>query len=382
MPRKEQTPMSQRQDFVKQVSEEGSNLSQLCREYGISRKTGYKWLRRHVQQGEQGLLDQSRRPHHSPGQTSLQIEEVLLQVRQQHPTWGARKLKAWLQQRGYSALPAVSTISAILRRKGCIDPVQSQQHHPYQRFEYPQPNDLWQMDFKGKVGLQDGSVCFPLTVLDDHSRFVLTLPACPDQTRATVQAHLTTVFRCFGLPQTLLADNGTPWANPSEQPHTGLTVWLMRLGIRVTHGRIYHPQTQGKVERLHRTLDEDLLSRYTFLNIAVCHAHLAQWREGYNLERPHEALQQYPPASRYRPSEHGFPESLPPIDYPAGEMVRKVQQDGRIYFQGRICRVSKAFRGQPVAVRPHPLTDGVYEVYFVHTRIAFLDFNQHDYPLS
>jgi transposase InsO family protein len=258
----------------------------------------------------------------------------------------------------------------------------SQQHHPYQRFEYPQPNDLWQMDFKGKVALLDGTACFPLTVLDDHSRFVLALPACPDQTRTTVQAHLTTIFRQFGLPHRLLADNGIPWGNSSDQPLTELAVWLMRLGIRVTHGRVYHPQTQGKVERVHRTLEEELLARQTFANREVCQTYLARWRESYNQERPHEALQQRPPVSRYQPSPHHFPERLPPIEYPADPIVRKVQSDGRIYFRGRVCRVSKAVRGQPVAVRPDPVTDGVYDVYFVHTRITILDFNQHDYPLS
>lgn len=382
MPWKAQTPMSQRQDFVQQASMGGVNVSQLCREFGISRKTAYKWLRRYQASGLPGLENQSRRPHHSPKQTPDQIEAVLLAARQQHPSWGARKLKAWLEQRGQTDLPVPSTITAILQRHGCIDPLKSQQHHPYQRFEYPQPNELWQMDFKGKVALQDGTACFPLTLLDDHSRFVLGLPACPDQTRATVQAHLTNLFRQFGLPQRLLADNGVPWGNSSDQPLTELAVWLMRLGIRVSHGRIYHPQTQGKVERVHRTMEEELLSRYTFPNRVICQTYLTTWRETYNQERPHEALDLQPPATRYRPSQLPFPERLPPIEYATGEIIRQVQSDGRIYFRGRICRVSKAFRGLPVAVRPHPVTDGVYEVYFVHSRIAVLDFNQHDYPLS
>jgi transposase InsO family protein len=382
MPWKEQTPMSQRQDFVIRASQEGVNMRQLCQEYGISRKTGYKWLKRHRQQGDSGLVNQSSRPHHSPTQTALHIEELLLRARDKHPAWGARKLKAWLQQRGDHDLPAVSTISQILKRHGCIDPVQALQHRPYRRFEYPQPNDLWQMDFKGEIALQAGRRCYPLTVLDDHSRFLLALLPCPDQTGERVQSHLTGVFRTFGLPLLMLMDNGSPWGNTLEQPHTALSVWLMRLGIRVVHGRPYHPQTQGKVERLHRTLQEEMVSGYHFSDLAQCHLDLAQWRELYNQQRPHEALQDQPPASRYHASQRSFPESLPPICYEAGEVVRRVQQNGKISFRGRACRVGKAFRGQPVVVRPDPLTDGVYEVYFLHTRIAVLDFNRQHYPLS
>jgi len=382
MPWKEQTTMSQRQRFVEQASQEGANISQVCRELGISRKTGYKWLKRFHEAGMAGLVEPSRRPHHSPTQTRPEVEALILRARAKHPAWGARKLKAWLEQRGFTDLPAASTITAILQRHGRLDPLEALKHRPYQRFERPTPNQLWQMDFKGDVRLQDGKRCYPLSVLDDCSRFLLTLPACSEKTHDTVQAHLLQVFDHYGLPEAMLMDNGSPWGDEADQPHTFFTVWLMRLGIRVIHGRPYHPQTQGKVERLHRALDDELLRHRLFVDRQHCHWHLSEWRDQYNLERPHEALNNRPPATCYTPSGIDLPAQLPPVEYPTGAWVGRVQQNGVISFRGRVCRVGKAFRGLPVALQPDPLTDGLFAVYFLNTRIAILDFNRNHYRLS
>lgn len=383
MPWKDQTPMSQRQAFVEQAQQPEANISHLCRRYGISRKTAYKWLSRYRDQGVAGLSEQSRRPHHHPWQTPAEVEEWIVRAREKHPTWGARKLKAWLEQQGgVSDLPALSTITVILQRQGCIDPAEALKHRPYHRFERAEPNALWQMDFKGEVVLADGSVCYPLSVLDDYSRFLLALPACANMTQATVQTRVTTVFRNYGLPMQMLMDNGVPWGYTREQPYTAFSVWLMRLGIRVTHGRPYHPQTQGKVERFHRTLNAELTRVAPFPDRPACHAYLTRWRADYNLERPHEALADWPPVTAYQASPRPFPETLPPIEYEPGATVRKVQRDGKLSFRGRACRVSTAFRGQPVAIRPDPLAEAVYEVYFVNTRIAVLDFKANHYPLS
>lgn len=383
MPWKEITLTNQRQAFVEQACQEGANISQICRTFGISRKTGYKWLKRYQVAGLSGLTEQSRRPHHSPQQTPADVEALLLRARQAHPQWGARKLKAWLEQRGLGdELPALSTITSILHRAGVIDPLEALKHRPYQRFEREQPNQLWQMDFKGDVVLQDGQVCYPLTVLDDHSRFLLMLPACADMTRMTVQSHLTATFRCYGLPEYMLMDNGIPWNNRDGQPHTGFTVWLMRLGIRVLHGRPAHPQTQGKVERLHRSLEEELLAGHFFPDRMTCHVQLATWREQYNTQRPHQALADRPPATCYQPSAIPFPDPLPPVEYDPHLTLRKVQRDGCISFQGRKCRIGTPFQGHSVAIQPDPLEDGRFEVYFLKSRVAILDFNRYHYPLS
>lgn len=322
-----------------------------------------------------GLQDCPRRPHTSPTQTAPQVENLVLAVRDQFPTWGGRKIRSYLCHRGHAVVPSASTITAILRRHARLDAAQSVAHRPYQRFEKEAPNQLWQMDFKGHFGCCDGSRCHPLTILDDHSRYLLGLFACRDERRDTVQQHLITVFRGYGLPQCLLMDNGSPWGDTPTTPYTRLTVWLLRLGIQISHGRAYHPQTQGKVERVHRTLNEDVLARTCPADLGACQRHFDAWRPVYNNQRPHEALAMQPPQSRYSLSPQPYPETLPDIIYPATLQVRKVQDGGRIFFQGRYWRVGKAFKGYPVALQPDPLQDGVFHVSFCQTRIRTLDFS-------
>lgn len=374
MPWKESTLMSERQEFVTQALQLGANLGQLCREFGISRKTGYKWLDRYHQEGVEGLKDRSRRPHHSPEQTAPEVEALIVATRRQFPTWGGRKIKTHLANQGHHSLPSPGTITAILRRQGGLDAAQSAKHRPYQRFEMAQPNQLWQMDFKGHFACGDGTRCHPLTILDDHSRFLLGLFACDNERHQTVRDHLVSVFRQYGLPQRLLMDNGAPWGDTAETPYTRLTVWLLRLGIQITHGRAYHPQTQGKVERLHRTLEEDVLTRTCPADRPDCQHHFDDWRPIYNTVRPHEALEMKTPQSRYTPSPRAYPETLPDIMYPSSHHIRKVQDGGRISFRGQQWRVGKAFRGYLVGLLSDPLQEGIFHVYFCQTCIRSLDF--------
>jgi len=373
VPWKAETVMSLREEFVRQALGDESNMSALCREYGISRKTGYKWLHRYRAEGAAGLAERSRRPRHSPARTAVEVETLVVAARRAHPAWGPRKLKRWLEDQGHRSLPAPSTLSAILDRHGLIDEAESVKHQPYTRFEMDAPNTLWQMDFKGDFQLGDGQRCHPLTVLDDHSRFLVGLQACADETRQTVQAHLTTLFRHYGLPERMLMDNGSPWGAEGRAAYTRLTVWLLRLGVQVSHGRPYHPQTQGKDERLHRTLQAELLSRTLPDSQADCQVRFDQWRAVYNLERPHEALDMHPPISRYQPSARPFPESLPPIVYPPHFTVRKVYDNGHLSWHGRHHRVGKAFSGLPVGLCPDQWTDGLVHVYFGDTLIQTLD---------
>ncbi len=369
MPWKEATTMSLRLEFIRWARQEGCNISQLCRRLGISRKTGYKWLQRYRAGGEPELVDRSRRPHHCPGRSAASLEAEVLQVRQAQPAWGARKIQASLERQGLSRVPAPSTITAILHRHEQIEQAEARKHRPFQRFEMPQPNQLWQMDFKGYFALPEGGYCHPLTVLDDHSRFLVGLQACPNETNQTVQAHLRGMFRCYGLPERMLMDNGAPWGDALDRPYTILTVWLMRLDIQISHGHPHHPQTQGKDERLHRTLQNELLNHLLAPDLSACQAQFDRWRESYNCERPHQALAMQSPISRYQPSRRPFPEVLPPILYDPGDIVRKVDQTGKIYFRNRSFRVGKAFRYHPVALRP-ALTDGEYEVFFCRHPIA------------
>jgi len=369
MPWKETTAMSLRTEFIHLAELEGANLSELCRRFGISRKTGYKWLKRYRDEGESGLADRSRRPHYSPRRSPAEVEALVVGVRGEHPAWGGRKIKAYLERKGHHHLPSPSTITEILRRNEHIDAEEAYKHRPMQRFEMEQPNQLWQMDFKSFFSLEEGGYCHPLSVLDDHSRFLVGLKACSDQTSQTVQGQLSDIFRCYGLPERMLMDNGSPWGDDRDSPHTILTAWLIRLGVKISHGRPYHPQTQGKDERLHRTLQDELLSQHSMATLSHCQLHFDRWRDLYNFERPHEALEMQPPASRYQPSSRAFPEVLPPILYEPSDIIRKVDLGGKISFHNRRFRVGRAFRYHPVAIRPTQ-KDGEYDVFFCHLKVV------------
>lgn len=366
---REQDVMSLRREFVTLARQDGANVRRLCERFSISPQTGYKWLARFKEQGEKGLADQSRRPRTSPRQTCETLEQEVLAVRQAHPSWGGRKIRARLLEQGVKSVPSASTITAILRRHGSLAAAERAQH-AWQRFQAEAPNDLWQMDFKGAVPLSQG-VCHPLTVLDDHSRFSLGVLACGNQQTATVQACLTQIFRRYGLPRKILQDNGSPWGG-DEHGFTPLTVWMIRLGISPRHSRPYHPQTLGKDERFHRTLKAELLGGPSFTNLAECQRRFETWRQSYNFERPHQALGLKTPASCYRDSPRSFPEQLPAIEYGPEDHVRKVQANGKVSFQNRELTLPKAFRGFPIALRP-TTTDGLFEVFFCHIQVTQVD---------
>ena len=246
---------------------------------------------------------------------------------------------------------------------------------PLKRFERADPNALWQMDFKGDFRMTGGGRCYPLTVLDDHSRYALVLAACSNQQRETVQGHLTTAFRRYGLPEAMLMDNGPPWAASHVLGGaTRLTVWLMDLDIRVLHGRPGHPQTQGKEERFHRTLKEEVLQGRSFADLSVTQSRFDPWRATYNQERPHEALDLAVPASRYRVSDRGYrSEGLQtPFVYDVSFTVRRVDAEGRIRLGGKDYFVGGAYGRRRVGLRRAP-DSGVWQVYYRTFRIATLN---------
>jgi transposase InsO family protein len=371
MPWKEVSAMSLRLEFVRLAGQPDANVRELCRRFQVSPKTAYKWLTRFRLQGEQGLIDRSRRPVRSPERTPDEMEQRILGLRKRHPAWGGRKLRARLLALGVDDVPAASTITAILHRHGLIDPEQATDHRPHCCFEHDAPNRLWQMDFKGHFATDQGR-CHPLTVLDDHSRFSLGLFACADERTETVQGHLTTLFRRYGLPERILCDNGPPWGSGPDAEHTPLTVWWLRLGIGVSHGRPYHPQTQGKDERFHRTFKAEVLQGAHFRNVSDCQPRFDAWRMVYNHERPHESLTMAVPASRYQAGVRSFPEELPALVYEAPMLVRKVQTSGEISFHNRVAKVGKAFAGYPVGVRA-TTTEGLWAVYFGAQQVGQID---------
>jgi putative transposase len=243
----------------------------------------------------------------------------------------------------------------------------------YQRFEKAAPNQLWQMDFKGHIPIADGRRCHPLTIIDDHSRYVPCLKACANEQTGTVQGHLEATFRRYGLPDALFVDNGSPWGDPSGARWTRLGVWLLKLGIDVLHSRPWHPQSRGKNERFHRTLKAEVCAVQRFRDLAAAQRAFDQWRAVYNFERPHEALAQAVPASRYQPSTRAMPERLPELQYDVGAIVRLVPTTkDYIRFKGRFWKVPQAFRGERVAIRPRG-PDGHYGIFFGSHQIGSIN---------
>lgn len=371
MPWKEVDIMSLKKEFITLALQGETNLSSLCRRFAITRSTGYKWLNRYQEEGNQGLENKSTMPLTSPNQTSLKAEKVIVKTRRAHPRWGARKIKSYLESQGYVKLPATSTIHAILGRHNLIDPIEATKHMPFIRFEHEAPNDLWQMDFKGHFEIDSGR-CHPLTILDDHSRFCPGIFAFSNEREITVKNALIEVFRKYGLPKKINTDNGSPWGCSGTIKYTSFSAFLIRLGIKVSHSRPHHPQTNGKAERFHRTFKAELLNYYRFKNLNQAQKAFDIWRDCYNTERPHQALEMKTPISRYIPSNREYPEKLPPIEYGPDDIVRKVQQKGRIYYKNKEYEVGGAFHGEQVALRP-TMEDGIFEVYFCHQKIAQID---------
>jgi transposase InsO family protein len=365
--------MSSRLEFVMLARAPGANVRALCRAHGISPKTAYKLLRRFEESGIEGLQDRSRRPRTSPNRTASDLEAQVLALHEAYPYWGAGKLRALLPEG--APRPHHNTIAAILKRHGrqIVGATDSSTLAP-SRFEHEAPNLLWQMDFKGHFALTDARAgrCHPLTVIDDHSRFALCLQAFSCETHENVQAALTQTFRRYGLPQRITCDNGGPWRIAGQDSISRLEAWLIRLGIRVSHSRPYHPQTQGKDERFHRTLKLELIDRTGFNSFAACQAAFDRWRDQYNLIRPHGALGQKPPGTRYAASARPFPEHLPPLEYNEGDSVIKVRKSGQIQFERRSFWIGEGLADQLVALRPSKV-DGVYDVFFCDWQVRSVD---------
>lgn len=374
MPWHTRDTMSLRREFVELARLEGSNRRELCRRFGVSPKTAYKWLARYGVEGVTGLSDRSRRPHASPERSAPDLEAAVVGLRMQHAAWGGRKIARRLRDLGFRDIPAPSTITEILHRYGLIAPEASEAAGTWTRFEHPEPNELWQIDFKGHFDTLTQR-CHPLTALDDHSRFNLVLKACPRTDWRTVQPAFITAFRRYGLPLRINADHGAPWGAPSAPYHglSRLSVWFIRLGIRISHSRPRHPQTNGKEERFHRSLKTEVLNGRGFESLNQVQRAFDEWRTVYNCERPHEALDLATPATRYRASPRPYPEQLPPIEYGPDDEVYHVPWNGWLRVHGQRLKVSNALTGLPIAVRPHAYEDGVLDFYFCHQRFLQVD---------
>lgn len=356
--------MEQRKQFLLEASAEDANISALCRKYGISRKTGHKWINR--AQSGLPLCDQSRRPHQQPSKTAAEVEQRIIQMRLLHPAWGGRTIRAALEATGVEGLPSNKTCCNILKRNGLIDPVESAKHTAFQRFEREHCNEMWQTDFKGDFLLGNGVRCYPLTILDDHSRFSIRIE--PKTSASGVKDSFLLAFQKYGLPNSVLSDNGAQFAGP----HKGLSSFerfLMDLDILPIHGRPIHPQTQGKIERFHRTLKQEAL-RVTPANMAEAKARLENWRWVYNEIRPHHALGMKTPSSVYLPSTRPYYEPKPYL-YDEGARILKVNNWGYLRIGQMQLFLSEAMADTHVEIRYGE--NDTFSVLYRNYQIASID---------
>jgi transposase InsO family protein len=351
--------------FVHQVLTLRRPVAAACRDFGISRTTAYKWLGRYRDGPGRALADRSRRPHQSPGRTPADAEQAILDIRDRFG-WGPRKIHAHLTAQG-ADLPGARTVANVLRRRGRTGAPPAPAAAP-QRFERAAPNELWQCDFKGRLEVERRRV-YPFTALDDHSRFLLALRPCLDLSMATAWAALWDTFGEFGLPDALLCDNA--FGSSASAPGVSwFEARLLRLGIRPVHGRPYHPQTQGKIERLHGTLERELWPRARRDALAHFAADLDAWRTGvYNPLRPHEALGDVPPLARWRPSARRRPARLPAVEYPPGSVLRQLSTVGDVRWRRYRILAGRGLVGEYVRVEEG---DNEVALYYAATQIRRL----------
>ena len=338
-------PVSEQRLVIVNLADRGESVTTLSRQFCVSRKTIYKWLARWRADSSGPLIDRSRRPHHAPRRTAAATETRVLEMRDQCGL-GARKLRRMIKDQGHP-VPAISTVHQVLRRADRVRPKPKvlPEESP-QRFERGAPNQLWQLDHKGPLEINRARR-YPLTIIDDHSRYLLAIEPCADLTMATTWAVIWDVFGQAGLPDALLCDNAYSTHGAGAQGSlTRFEAWLIRLDIKPLHGRPHHPQTQGKVERLHATYEAEMYPRVRRDSDQHFRDDAFKWRQFYNCTRPHQALDDKPPISRWRPSTRTRPDRLPEVGYPDGSLVRRCDSKGAIRYAGRRISVGEGLANE------------------------------------
>jgi len=365
MPWRELKPMDQKTQFIADYLRQTLDTTELCQLYGISRKTGYKWIERYLENGPQGLEERSRRPGTCPNQTPDAIVEALIAVRQHHPSWGAKKLLPFVEKRHPDwDLPSRSTVCDILKRRGLI-PRQRRRRvigHPGKPSSLMlAPNAIWCADFKGQFKTGDGLYCYPLTVTDGYSRYLLGCQGLSSTRMIEAKPVFTRLFKEFGLPERIRSDNGVPFATNTLARLSALSAWWVRLGILPDLIEPGKPQQNGRHERMHRTLKAET-TRPPAANRRAQQRKFNRFQKEFNDERPHEALDMATPASLYVPSTREMPNRLPPLEYPDRFEVRYVSYNGGIRWNKGWVNVSITCAGEYVGLEE--IDDGVWNVYF------------------
>ena len=362
-----------RKEFVETVLSGKQTKSQACREFGISRPTGDKWIAR-AQNGE-SMEDRSRAPFRTANRISKEMEDILVDYRREYPALGAVKIHRLMEDEGYTDLPSPSTINAVFKRNGLISREASLATVKFQRYEKSEPNEMWQADFKGKFVMQNGQSCHPLNIIDDCTRYNICSAPKPDETLLSVMPSVKQAFKEYGMPRIFLCDNGNPWGVSQSAGFTKFEVWLMDLGILTVHGRGMHPQTQGKEERFNGSMKRELLKYVQIANLEDAEKKFSEYRQFYNCKRPHFALGLDTPASKYRLSERKYPERTEEWEYPAGYELRKIKDSGYFTYRGQGYFLSEAFGGRIVVVRESSV-QGCITLLYRQFKIARIDIDK------
>jgi len=355
MPWMECCRMDERTRFIGRILD-GERMSDLCQEFKISRKTGYKFLERYKRDGIIGLLDRRRSPDHIPHKTPDKTVGLILKLRKTRSTWGPKKIRAkLLELHPGLKIPAASTIGDILKREGYIETrrrLRRKNYYPSDLTDSLQANDVWSVDFKGQFKMLNHKYCYPLTISDHYSRFLFACEALESTKGAPVFSSFEAVFKQYGMPKIIRSDNGAPFASNGLGGLSFLAVWFIRLGIRPERIEPGHPEQNGRHERIHLTLKREA-TRPPGHNILHQQEMLDRFQKIYNFERPHEALNQKSPSSQLTKSTRIYPDELPEIDYTTFDEIRTVSACGtiRVPKWDAFCFLGRAFRGQPVGLR-------------------------------
>ncbi len=374
MPWKETSPLIEQRAFIDDWLKGEDTVTELCRVYDVSRKTGHKFINRYMEWGYEGLGGRSRAPLTHPNKTSLEVERRLIEAKGVHPTWGPKKLVAWLRDvEPAVSWPSPSTAGSILERAGLVRRRKRRRRaagwgEPFARVEAP--NDVWCIDLKGWFRTGDGTRVDPLTVQDSYSRYLLACNGLSRPRSADVRRVLERVFREYGLPWRIRSDNGPPFASVGLGGLTSLAVWWVKLGIIPERIEPGHPEQNGRLERLHRTLEADAASPPSASPRSQQRA-FNGFMDCYNQERPHEALGQRPPARVYRPSFREYPARLRSPEYGSNVTVRRVRRNGQIKWKGELVYLSEALRGEPVGLVQQD--DNLWTITYGTLSIGLLD---------
>jgi putative transposase len=374
MPWRERSPMDERVQFITDYQRQLFSITELCDRFGVSRKTGYKWIARYIAAGAVGLAPRSSRPHRSPHATTSPVVDAIVSLRKRYPTWGGKKILAVLREREPTwALPAVSTANDILKRAGLVTARRRRRpvrHAGYQATPVTAPNCVWTADFKGQFRTGDARLCYPLTICDAYSRFVLRCDGLLAPTTVDTIDRCRRAFAEYGLPARIRTDNGEPFAAASLGRLSRVSVWWIRLGILPELIAPAAPHQNGAHERMHRTLKAET-TRPPAPHRDAQQQRFRAFRRRYNLERPHEALGQHPPARLYTASTRPLPPALEPLVYPGHWEIRRVHHPGVMSWHSRNIVISTVLTGEDIGLEP--IDDGEWDLHFGPVRLGRFD---------